>query len=172
MSKATLGGGCFWCVEACFTRLKGVSKAVPGYAGGSKADANYKAVCSGSTDHAEVIQVTFDPSITPFEKILQAFFTAHDPTQLNRQGNDRGRQYRSVIFYHDDNQKEVSERIIRELDSSNAYKDKIVTEIAKLDTFYPAEEYHHNYYAINGDSNSYCAFVVKPKVEKFMKVFG
>lgn len=170
MEKITLGSGCFWCTEAVFQRLNGVASAVSGYSGGKTKDPFYKEVCAGTTGHAEVVQVTFDPEIISLEEILEVFWKTHDPTTLNRQGNDVGTQYRSVIFYHSDYQKEVAETLKKKLDESGAWGDPIVTEITRFDTFYPAEDYHQDYF--NHHSNQpYCQFVVAPKVEKFKGVF-
>lgn len=168
---ATLGGGCFWCIEAVFDLLNGVTKVESGYAGGSVENPSYKAVCTGNTGHAEVVQVTFDPSVVSYSDILQVFFASHDPTTLNRQGNDVGTQYRSVIYYSSPEQKSIAEAYIRQLEESKTWSKPIVTEISPLTTFYKAEDYHQDYYAQNG-SQPYCAFVVRPKVEKFMKEFG
>ncbi len=167
---AVFGGGCFWCVEAVFQELKGVYKAESGYAGGNVKNPSYNAVCSGTTGHAEVVKITFDPDVVSFETLLSVFFKTHDPTSLNRQGNDVGTQYRSVIFYTSDIQKETAERIIKALNSEHAYSKSIVTEVSKLDTFYMAEEYHQNYY-LNNPNQGYCSYVIQPKVEKFRKVF-
>lgn len=168
---ATLGGGCFWCIEAVFDRLEGVQKVESGYTGGAVENPSYKAVCSGNTGHAEVVQITFDPSVTTFSDILQVFFAAHDPTTLNKQGNDVGTQYRSAIFYANTTQKEVAEAYIKQLETLKTWTKSIVTEVSPLTTFYKAEDYHQDYYELNG-SQPYCAFVVRPKVEKFMKEFG
>lgn len=168
---ATLGGGCFWCLEAVFDRLEGVQKVESGYTGGKVENPTYKAVCTGNTGHAEVVQITFDASLTSFSDILQVFFAAHDPTTLNRQGNDVGTQYRSAIFYANTAQKEVAEAYIKQLESLNTWPNRIVTEVSPLTTYYKAEDYHQDYYELNG-SQPYCAFVVRPKVEKFMKEFG
>ncbi len=168
---ATLGGGCFWCIEAVFDRLEGVQKVESGYTGGNVENPTYKAVCSGNTGHAEVVQITFDPSVVTFSDILQVFFAAHDPTTLNKQGNDVGTQYRSAIFYANTTQKEVAETYISQLESAKTWSKGIVTEVSPLTTFYKAEDYHQDYYEQNG-SQPYCAFVVRPKVEKFMKEFG
>jgi len=167
---ATFGAGCFWCVEAVFLELEGVKKVISGYEGGQVLNPTYKQVCSGQTGHAEVIQVVYDPAKLTFEDLLAAFWQAHDPTTLNRQGNDEGTQYRSVIFYHNDSQKTLAEKYKAELDKSGAWSKPIVTEISKTSTFYPAEEYHQNYYNLNGD-NPYCSYVIRPKLEKFRKVF-
>lgn len=168
---ATLGGGCFWCVETIFRSVRGVESSISGYSGGTKETADYKTVCSGSTDHAEVIQVTFDPSVIDYEQILKIFFTVHDPTTPNRQGNDVGPQYRSVIFYHDEAQREIAERMKAEY-ATQVWDDPIVTKIDPFDTFYEAEAYHQDYYNKVGDRNSYCTFVITPKVSKFRKHFS
>ena len=170
MDTATLAGGCFWCIEAVFQRLEGVEKVVSGYSGGSKADADYKTVSTGTTKHAEACQITFDPSVVSYDEILHVFFSAHDPTQLNRQGNDIGPQYRSAIFYHNDDQRRIAEAYIKQLSETGTWSDPIVTEVSSYAEFFPAESYHQNYYDQNG-SQPYCAFVVRPKVEKFMKMF-
>tara|TARA_Y100001949_G_C15834182_1_gene263340 strand:+ start:62 stop:592 length:531 start_codon:yes stop_codon:yes gene_type:complete len=171
MEQITLGSGCFWCTEAIFQRLKGVESAVSGYTGGKTKDPFYKEICTGTTGHAEVVQVTYDPAIISLEEILEVFWKTHDPTTLNRQGNDVGTQYRSAVFYHSEEQKETAERIKKALDESGAWGDPIVTEITKVDVFYPAEDYHQEYYNENG-SQPYCQFVVAPKVDKFKQVFG
>lgn len=171
MEEATLGAGCFWCIEACFKDLDGVESVVPGYSGGTKETADYKTVCSGTTDHAEVARITFDADKISFKEILEMFWFVHDPTQLNRQGNDIGRQYRSVIFYHNQDQKELSEAYKSKLTEEKVWDKPIVTEIVPLEAFYPAEDYHHNYFELNPE-NQYCQFVVRPKVEKFKKVFA
>jgi methionine-S-sulfoxide reductase len=166
----TLGGGCFWCLEAVYQEVEGVEKVVSGYAGGDASTANYKAVCSGETRHAEVVQVTFDPSVISFAEILEIFWTIHDPTTLNRQGHDRGPQYRSAIFYQDEEQKEVAEKSIREV-ASRIYDDPVVTELSPLDGFWEAEAYHQNYYRNVGNRNPYCTVVISPKVQKLRKKF-
>lgn len=171
MEQITLGAGCFWCVEAVFQRMKGVESVVSGYAGGHTTNPTYESVCSGKTGHAEVAQITYNPEEVSFEEILEVFFKTHDPTTLNRQGNDVGTQYRSAIFYHNDEQKEIAEKIKQELDQSGAYPNPIVTEITPLDTFYKAENYHQDYYNNNGGA-PYCSFVIKPKVDKFEAVFS
>jgi len=163
---ATFGGGCFWCTEAVLERLPGVLKAVSGYAGGKEADATYEAVCSGRTGHAEVIQVEFDPAVVSYEKVLEVFFEAHDPTTLNRQGADEGTQYRSVIFYHDAEQQKIAGRARQAAQARN--DDPIVTEISPLVKFYPAEKYHQDYFK-NNPNQGYCAFVIRPKVSKLQK---
>jgi peptide-methionine (S)-S-oxide reductase len=171
MEKITLGSGCFWCTEAVFQRLNGVESAVSGYSGGKTKDPFYKEVTTGRTGHAEVVQVTFDPAVISLEEILEVFWKTHDPTTLNRQGNDVGTQYRSAIFYHDSAQKEVAERLKKALDESGAWGDPIVTEITPFEVFYPAENYHQDYFNENG-SQPYCQFVVAPKVKKFKEVFA
>ncbi len=170
LEKATLGGGCFWCTEAVYLQLKGVVDVKPGYSGGHVKNPNYNEVCTGNTGHAEVVQITFDPGIVSFSEILEVFFVTHDPTSLNRQGNDVGTQYRSVIFYHSEKQKQTATEIINALEKENAYDKPIVTEVTAFDTFYVAEDYHINYYARN-KNQPYCQYVVAPKVEKFKKVF-
>ena len=162
---ATFGAGCFWCVEAVFQRIDGVSKVVPGYAGGETKSPTYEQVCSGETGHAEVAQITFDPAIVSFERLLEVFWKAHDPTTLDRQGADVGTQYRSVIFHHDEAQKAAAEESKRAADASGAFADPIVTEISPLTEFYPAEEYHRDYFARNPNA-TYCRFVIKPKLDK------
>lgn len=170
IATATLGGGCFWCVEAIYQDLKGVLSVVSGYSGGSAATANYKAVCSGDTDHAEVIQISFDPKVISYEEILEIFWTVHDPTTLNRQGNDVGPQYRSVIFYHDETQKAAAQRSKKEV-ATQYWTKPVVTEISPFKAFYKAEDYHQDYYNLVGDRNPYCTVVITPKVEKFRKTF-
>ena len=167
---ATLGGGCFWCVEAVFQDLKGVEKVVSGYEGGKIKNPTYREICSGMTGHAEVIQVHFDPSIISFEDILKVFFTTHDPTTLNRQGADRGTQYRSVIFYHSENQKSVSEKVIKEF-AAEIWSNPIVTEVSPTTVFYEAEAYHQNYYK-NHPNEGYCSVIIAPKVAKVRKLFS
>jgi len=171
LRTATFGAGCFWCVEAVFQRLEGVTSVVSGYSGGGRENPTYEQVCSGATGHAEVIQVKFDPSVISFQELLQVFWTAHDPTTLNRQGGDVGTQYRSVIYYHDDEQKNQAEAFKKELNENNVFPDPVITEISPLQKFFPAEKYHQDYYN-NNSSQSYCTYVIKPKVEKFQKVFG
>ncbi|MGH7741091.1 MAG: peptide-methionine (S)-S-oxide reductase MsrA [Candidatus Eiseniibacteriota bacterium] len=165
--KATLGGGCFWCLEAVYTQLRGVKDVVSGYAGGARR-ASYEEVCSGSTGHAEVVQVTFDPSEISYGDLLDVFFTMHDPTTLNRQGADVGTQYRSVIFYHSLEQKREAARVVAELGASGTWKNKIVTEIAPLPEFFPAEDYHRRYFERNS-AQPYCQAVIAPKVAKLRK---
>lgn len=170
LEKATLGGGCFWCVEAIYLEVKGVKSVVSGYSGGTAETANYEAVCSGKTQHAEVVQIAFDPQAISFEEILEIFWATHDPTTRNRQGNDVGPQYRSVIFYHSEAQKEAAKRSITEA-APQIWDKKIVTELSRFERFYEAEEYHQNYYKTVGMRNPYCTFVITPKVEKFRKAF-
>lgn len=169
--EATFGAGCFWCVEACFKDIEGVSKVQSGYAGGTAETADYKTVYTGTTDHAEVARIEFDDAVVSFDRLLEMFWFVHDPTQLNRQGNDIGRQYRSVIFYHDDEQKKVAEAYKAKLDKDEVWENPIVTEIVPLEDFYPAEDYHTNYFE-NNPQNTYCQAVVRPKVEKFKRVFS
>lgn len=170
LEKATLGGGCFWCTEAVYLQLKGVVDVRPGYSGGHVKNPTYNEVCTGNTGHAEVVQITFDPEIVSFSEILEVFFVTHDPTTLNRQGNDVGTQYRSAIFFHSEKQKQTALEIIKALEKEKAYKNPIVTEVTAFDTFYVAEDYHINYFARN-KNQPYCQYVVAPKVEKFQKVF-
>lgn len=167
---ATLGGGCFWCLEAVYDQLRGVDSVASGYSGGHIVNPSYKAVCNGTTGHAEVVQITYDPAIVSFKELLQVFFTVHDPTTLNRQGNDVGPQYRSAIFYHDDAQKAVAEDVIAAMNAAHIWADPIVTEVTPFDTFYEAEDYHQEYYA-NNAYQPYCMFVVAPKVKKFRQKF-
>jgi peptide-methionine (S)-S-oxide reductase len=162
---ATLGGGCFWCLEAVYLQLKGVEKVESGYMGGAGANPSYEQVCSGRTGHAEVVQITFDPALISFQDILDVFFTIHDPTTLNRQGNDIGSQYRSVVFYHTSEQKQLTEKNIVELNASKIWGKEIVTEVMPAEVFYCAEDYHQNYFAQN-PNQSYCQVVVAPKVAK------
>jgi peptide-methionine (S)-S-oxide reductase len=165
---ATFGGGCFWCTEAVFKEVNGVENIVSGYTGGTvPGKPTYKEVCSGLTDHAEVIQITFDPTVISYENLVIIFMTTHDPTTLNRQGGDIGTQYRSVIFYHDDAQKIIAEKVIKEL--SAIYDEPIVTEISPISIFHEAEEYHQNYYA-NNQTQGYCSFVITPKLSKLRKL--
>lgn len=168
---ATFGAGCFWCVEAVFQELDGVLSVTSGYMGGQVKDPTYKEVCTGQTGHAEVAQIVYDPSKVTFKELLEVFWQTHDPTTRNRQGADVGTQYRSAIFYHSEAQHEEAERLKKELDASGAWDSPIVTEITAADKFYPAENYHQNYYNQNGDA-AYCQFVIRPKLDKFRKVFG
>ena len=167
---ATFGNGCFWCTEAIFQQLEGVEKVESGYSGGHIANPSYKEVCTGNTGHAEALRIVYDPKKISFDELLEVFWQTHDPTTLNRQGNDIGTQYRSVIFYHNNEQKQKAEKYKVELDKSGAFNNPIVTEIVPAQTFYKAEDYHQNYYKENG-SQPYCQFVIRPKVEKFQKVF-
>jgi len=167
---ATFGTGCFWCTEAIFQELKGVLKVTSGYSGGTVKNPSYEEVCSGTTGHAESLQIIYDPKVISFDELLEVFWESHDPTTLNRQGNDVGTQYRSVIFYHNEEQKKKSEDYKIKLDKSGAYSNPIVTEITAFQHFYPAEDYHQDYYRLHG-SQPYCTFVIRPKVEKFEKVF-
>jgi peptide-methionine (S)-S-oxide reductase len=170
LETATFGSGCFWCTEAIFQRVDGVEKVESGYMGGHVKNPTYKEVCSGLTGHAEVLQVTYNPDEVSYEELLEVFWNTHDPTTPNRQGNDVGTQYRSVIFYHSDEQKQLAERYKEQLSAANAFDQPIVTEIAPAAVFYMAENYHQNYFNLNGDA-PYCAYVIQPKVEKFKKVF-
>jgi peptide-methionine (S)-S-oxide reductase len=167
---ATLGGGCFWCLEAVYDALKGVESVESGYMGGKTANPGYEDVCSGETGHAEVVQLTFDPKSVSFKEILEVFFVIHDPTTLNRQGNDVGTQYRSAIFYHSAAQKAAAEQVIADLGAGKVYGDPIVTEVVPASKFYMAEDYHQEYFRRN-PAQPYCAFVVRPKVAKFRKRF-
>ncbi len=167
---ATLGGGCFWCLEAVFDQLRGVERVVSGYAGGGVPNPTYRAVCSGTTGHAEVVQVHFDPAQIAFEPLLEVFFTIHDPTTLDRQGADVGSQYRSVIFHHTPEQKATAERVVQALGATGVWDDPIVTEIAPFTAFYPAEDDHQEYFARNG-GQPYCQAVIAPKVAKFRKQY-
>ena len=170
LETATLGGGCFWCVEAVFQELKGVERVVSGYAGGAFENPTYEQVCTGNTGHAEVIQITYDPQVVSYEDLLYVFWRTHDPTTPNRQGADVGTQYRSIILYHDPEQKAIAEKSRRDTDASGLWRTPIVTEIAPLREFYPAEEYHHDYYRQNR-SQPYCMMVIDPKLQKFRKEF-
>ncbi len=163
---ATLAGGCFWCIEAVFREVDGVEQAVSGYTGGTTADPGYQDVCSGRTGHAEAVQVTFDPTVITYREILEIFFSVHDPTTLNRQGADVGTQYRSAIFYHNEEQKAIAGALIKELDESHVWDKPIVTEVVPLDEFYPAEDYHRDYFTRNPEK-AYCRTVISPKVARF-----
>jgi len=171
MKIATFGAGCFWCIEACFKNFKGVIDVYPGYAGGQKNNPTYEEVCSGNTGHAEVAQIQFDEDLVSYNELLEVFWFVHDPTQLNRQGNDIGSQYRSVIFYHDEVQKEIAKNYKQKLSLEGVWSNPIVTEIVPISNFYKAEQYHHNYFELN-PQNLYCQSVVRPKVDKFRKVFS
>jgi peptide-methionine (S)-S-oxide reductase len=170
LENATLGGGCFWCTEAVFLELDGVEKVEPGYSGGHVKNPAYREVTTGRTGHAEVVQITYNPEIVSFSEILEVFFMTHDPTTLNRQGNDIGTQYRSAIFYHNDEQKRIAEKVIKLFEQEKVYGDPIVTEVTPFKAFYLAEDYHHNYFARN-KNQPYCQFVVAPKLTKFRKIF-
>jgi peptide-methionine (S)-S-oxide reductase len=170
METATFGSGCFWCTEAVFQELKGVKSVVPGYSGGHVDSPSYEQVCTGRTGHAEVCQIEYNPEVISYEEILEVFFNTHDPTTLNRQGNDVGTQYRSVVFYRTDEEREVAERMKTELDKSGKWKNPVVTQIVPFEKFFPAEDYHRNYYR-NNPNQGYCRYVIKPKVDKFEKVF-
>ena len=166
--KATFGAGCFWCVEAVFQRLEGVKDVVPGYCGGTKVNPTYNEVCTGRTGHAEVAQITFNPETISFDELLNMFWLSHDPTTKNRQGNDVGTQYRSAVFYHNEEQRSAAEKSKENLDNSNIFSDQIVTEITALDKFWPAEDYHNDYYN-NNPNQPYCRVVIKPKLDKLFK---
>ena len=165
-----LGGGCFWCIEAVFAELEGVQAAVSGYSGGKTGNPTYEQICTGRTGHAEVVQLTFDPDIISFKEILEIFFTTHDPTTLNRQGNDSGTQYRSVIFHHSEKQKNEARELISELNDTGKWSNPIVTELSLFEKFYEAETYHQNYFKLN-TSKPYCKVVIEPKVDKFRKLY-
>jgi peptide-methionine (S)-S-oxide reductase len=168
---ATFGSGCFWCTEAVFQQMKGVKKVVSGYSGGSVPNPTYEQVCDGNTGHAEVVQVTYDPAVVSYPQLLEVFWRSHDPTTPNRQGNDVGTQYRSVVFAHSERQKELAERYKRKIDEAGVYPRPVVTEVVPLTQFYPAEGYHQNYYAENS-GQPYCSAVIGPKLDKLKKVFA
>ena len=170
LAKATFAGGCFWCTEAVYAELKGVKGVTSGYIGGRVPNPTYNQVCTGLTGHAEAIEIEYDPAVVSFEKLLEVFFATHDPTTLNRQGADVGTQYRSGVFYHDDEQKRIAEQVIAKLDGAQVFPGKIVTEVTKASTFYPAEGYHQDYFAKN-PGDRYCNAVAAPKVAKVRKVF-
>ena len=170
LDTATFANGCFWCTEAIFQDLEGVIKVTSGYSGGITKNPDYRQVCTGETGHAECLQIIYDPKKISFEELLEVFWKTHDPTTLNRQGNDVGTQYRSAIFYHNENQKLLAEKYKKELNGSGAYSDSVVTEITQFHIFYPAENYHQQYFNLHG-SEPYCNYVIQPKVEKFRKVF-
>jgi peptide-methionine (S)-S-oxide reductase len=170
IDTATFGAGCFWCVEAVFQRLEGVLSVESGYSGGTVKNPSYREVCNGTTGHAEVARITFDKTKISFDKLLEVFWKTHDPTTLNYQGNDHGTQYRSAIFYHNEEQKKLAEKYKEEINKSGAYDKPIVTEISPAKEFYKAEDYHQNYYNQNG-SEGYCRYVIQPKVDKFEKIF-
>ncbi|WP_246361528.1 peptide-methionine (S)-S-oxide reductase MsrA [Moheibacter lacus] len=171
LEKATFGGGCFWCVEAVFDQLLGVKKVVSGYSGGHTVNPTYKEVCSGETGHAEVVQIEFDPNVISYQDLLEVFWTVHDPTQLNRQGNDVGTQYRSIILFENENQKSIAQNSIKEFEASEMYDGSFTTQLVPLEKFYAAEDYHQNYYENDGGENPYCSIVIAPKIEKFYKKF-
>jgi peptide-methionine (S)-S-oxide reductase len=168
---ATLAGGCFWCMEAVYDNLQGVTDVVSGYAGGTTVNPTYKQVCTGTTGHAEVVQIQFDPAVISYKDLLEIFFSIHDPTTLNRQGADVGEQYRSAIFYHTPEQKQIAEQVIKELSEEKIWPDPFVTEVTPISVFYPAEDYHQEYFA-NNPEQGYCQAVVSPKVAKFRKKFS
>ena len=170
LDTATFGGGCFWCTEAMFAELKGVASAVSGYSGGTVKNPSYKEVCAGTTGHAEVIQVTFDPTMITFSQLMQVFFLTHDPTTLNRQGNDIGTQYRSVVFYRNEEEKRIAQETIAEVATSGVYSDRIVTTLEPFEVFYEAEDYHQDYFSQNSNQ-PYCSLVINPKLMKFRKTF-
>ncbi len=170
LQLATFGSGCFWCTEAVFLKVNGVESVASGYSGGKIKNPTYREVCTGLTGHAEVIQLKYDPKKISYEELLEIFWNTHDPTTLNRQGADEGTQYRSVIFYHNENQRKVAQAYKDQLDKSGVYKNPIVTEISPMTEYYPAEDYHQNYYALN-PNQGYCQYVIRPKVEKFKKQF-
>jgi len=170
LQTTTLGGGCFWCLEAVYDDLRGVTDVVSGYAGGHIPNPTYEQVCTKKTGHAEVVQLTFDPSIISYRELLEVFFTIHDPTTPNRQGNDVGPQYRSAIFYHDKEQKQIAEEVLRGVDAAKIWDNPIVTEVTALDVFYPAEDYHQEYFK-NQPNAIYCQLVIAPKVAKFRKMY-
>ena len=171
LDTITLGGGCFWCVEAIYQRLNGVVSVSSGYAGGKMKNPSYRDVCTGTTGHAEVTQIVYDQNVVSLAEIFQVFFKVHDPTTLNRQGNDEGTQYRSVIFYNSEEQRKVAVDVKAGLDKSGAFNSPIVTEITPFTNFYKAEDYHQDYYNLNKNSNSYCQYVIVPKIEKFEEYF-
>jgi len=171
LDTATFGNGCFWCTEAVFQQIKGVEKVISGYSGGTVLNPTYKQVCTGTTGHAEVLQIIYDPALVTYSDLLQMFWYSHDPTTLNRQGNDVGTQYRSVVFYHNEQQKKEAEFYKKKLDDAKVFDKPIVTEITPFDKFYPAEDYHQNYYNENG-SQPYCMYIIRPKIEKFRKIFA
>ena len=171
MELATFGTGCFWCTEAVFQLVKGVKTVTSGYTGGQRPNPTYDQICSGATGHAEVVQIEFDDEVVQYSSLLEVFFGTHDPTTLNRQGNDAGTQYRSVIYYHNDHQKSLAEKFKKELNESGLWDNPVITEISLIGNFYEAEKYHQNYFVQN-PGQGYCAFVVKPKIDKLKKVFA
>ena len=170
MAKATFAGGCFWCTEAVYKEIKGVKEVTSGYIGGKNPNPTYKQVCTGLTGHAEAVEIEYDPDLVPYEKLLEVFFATHDPTTLNRQGADVGTQYRSGVFYHDDEQKQIAEKVIERLNVARVFPQRIVTEVTEASTFYPAEDYHQDYFE-NNPFQPYCQAAVSPKVAKVRKVF-
>ncbi len=171
LSRATFGGGCFWCVEAVFERLQGVERVVSGYAGGDLANPTYEQVSSGTTGHAEVVQISFDPAVVSYRELLEIFFSFHDPTTENRQGADVGTQYRSIVLYHDDEQRRTAEEVVRELEDANVWDDAIVTRLEPLRSFFPAEDYHQEYYR-NHSLQPYCQTVISPKLAKLRRKYA
>lgn len=171
LQTATFAGGCFWCTEAIFKKLKGVEEVISGYSGGRTNNPTYEEVSAGDSGHAEAIQVKFDPSIISYEVLVEVFFKLHDPTTLNRQGADAGEQYRSVIFYHNDEQKKIAESVLEKFEQEKVYENPIITKITKFSTFYKAEDYHQNYYERNKEKNPYCRIVIDPKITKLYKDF-
>lgn len=169
--RATFGGGCFWCVEAVFEQLMGVERVTSGFSGGHTENPTYKEVCTGTTGHAEVVQIVFDPEVISYDEILEVFWTVHDPTQLNRQGNDVGEQYRSIILYENEEQRLIAQRSITEFEASDMYEGNFTTQLVPFEKFYTAEDYLQNYYQTVGDENPYCTLVIKPKVDKFYNKF-
>ena len=170
MAKATFAGGCFWCTEAVYKEIKGVNEVTSGYIGGKNPNPTYKQVCTGLTGHAEAVEIEYDPDLVPYEKLLEVFFATHDPTTLNRQGADSGTQYRSGVFYHDDEQKQIADKVIERLNVARVFPQRIVTEVTEASTFYPAEDYHQDYFE-NNPFQPYCQAAVSPKVAKVRKVF-
>ena len=171
LEKIVFGGGCFWCVESCFNMLNGVESAISGYSGGHTKNPTYEEICTGETGHAEVVEITYDPKIITYEQLMDVFFFLHDPRQLNRQGNDIGTQYRSVIFYNNENEKQLAENAIEISEKSGRWDGKYVTELAKFEKFWSAEQYHQGYYNVN-PNQPYCSAVVGPKIQKFKKHYG
>ncbi|UTG59774.1 peptide-methionine (S)-S-oxide reductase MsrA [Elizabethkingia anophelis] len=171
LAYATIGGGCFWCVESCFNMLKGVDSVISGYSGGHKANPTYEEVCTGDTGHAEVVQIAYDPAVISYKQLMEVFLFLHDPTQLNRQGNDIGTQYRSVVFYNSEEQKKETEEALKESEAKQQWNGKYVTEVVPFEKFWPAEAYHQGYYKEN-PNQPYCSAVVGPKIQKFKKYFG
>ncbi|MCT4013024.1 peptide-methionine (S)-S-oxide reductase MsrA [Elizabethkingia anophelis] len=171
LAYATIGGGCFWCVESCFNMLKGVDSVISGYSGGHKANPTYEEVCTGDTGHAEVVQIAYDPAVINYKQLMEVFLFLHDPTQLNRQGNDIGTQYRSVVFYNSEEQKKETEEALKESEAKQQWNGKYVTQVVPFEKFWPAEAYHQGYYKEN-PNQPYCSAVVGPKIQKFKKYFG